>query len=521
MTAAIYARYSSDLQNARSIDDQVAACQAFAARIGQPGPFPVYADQALSGASMATRPSLQRLLVDVRARRVTVVLSEALDRLSRDQADIALIHRAVKFADGKIITISEGEVDAMHIGLKGTMNHLFLEELARKTRRGMMGAVREGRVPGSCPYGYRTVLGQPGVRTIDADEAAIVVRVFKEYARGDSPIAIVGRLNKEGVLPPRVTWRSATLLGNPNLNDGLLAQELYRGRIVFNRRRVIKDPDTGRRAWLLNPASEWVVAPAEHLRIIEDDLWEAVQIQRARISRTPILAKRRRPKRLLSGLIRCGACRGAVNIVGSTHFGCQNARYARTCGELRTIAAKRITARVLASLKSHLLAPQAIAAAVKAYHEELRDVRKGEARQRADLERDLAGARRRADRIADRLIESGGPVLQAKLAEAEADIARVESALALLGEPPKIELHPQAAQRYRERVTMLESVVDVTGSPEAAQFIRALIDHVDLTRDEAARDGWRITVHGQLAAIVAAAQPGSSVSLGVGPYLVK
>ena len=94
MITAIYARYSSDLQNERSIDDQIAACQEYAARCGIAGAFDVYADAALSGASMATRPQLLALMAAVRARRVSAVITEAIDRLSRDQADVHLIRRA-------------------------------------------------------------------------------------------------------------------------------------------------------------------------------------------------------------------------------------------------------------------------------------------------------------------------------------------------------------------------------------------------------------------------------------------
>ncbi len=74
---------------------------------------------------------------------LNVVICEALDRLSRSQADIAAIFEDLRFHGVAIHTISEGAVDELHVGLKGTMNALYLEETRRKTRRGMEGVVRE------------------------------------------------------------------------------------------------------------------------------------------------------------------------------------------------------------------------------------------------------------------------------------------------------------------------------------------------------------------------------------------
>lgn len=64
--------------------------------------------------------------------RFKVVLAEALDRISRDQEDVAGIFKRMAFADVKIVTLSEGEITHLHVGLKGTMNALFLKDLADK-----------------------------------------------------------------------------------------------------------------------------------------------------------------------------------------------------------------------------------------------------------------------------------------------------------------------------------------------------------------------------------------------------
>ncbi len=68
-----------------------------------------------------------------------MVFAEALDRLSRDQEGVAGIFKRLSFAGVKIATLSEGEINPLHVGLKGTMNALFLKDLADKTRRGLQG----------------------------------------------------------------------------------------------------------------------------------------------------------------------------------------------------------------------------------------------------------------------------------------------------------------------------------------------------------------------------------------------
>jgi DNA invertase Pin-like site-specific DNA recombinase len=105
----------------------------------------VFEDRAISGAS-TMRPGYQRLFEAVLAGSIDVVLAEALDRLSRDQEDIAALHKRLRFLGVKLITASEGEIGDLQIGFKGAMNALYLKDLADKTRRGLEGRVRAGLI---------------------------------------------------------------------------------------------------------------------------------------------------------------------------------------------------------------------------------------------------------------------------------------------------------------------------------------------------------------------------------------
>lgn len=172
MRVAIYARYSSDNQRDASIEDQVRLCRERIVREGWQSAT-TYSDRAVSG-TQALRAGYQRLLMDVRSGLIDLVISEALDRISRDQEHVASFFKQLTFAGVKLITLAEGEISELHVGLKGTMNALFIKDLAAKTHRGLRGRVEAGFSAGGKSYGYRVVRelddrGQPlaGSRTIN------------------------------------------------------------------------------------------------------------------------------------------------------------------------------------------------------------------------------------------------------------------------------------------------------------------------------------------------------------------
>jgi Resolvase, N terminal domain len=115
---------------------------------------------------------------------------ESLDRFSRDQEDTAGLFKRLTFAGVNIVTLAEGDITHLHIGFKGTMNALFLKDLAEKTHRGLRGRVESGKADGGLCYGYRVVKSlaggtlTTGEREIEPGEAAIVDRIFREYVAG-------------------------------------------------------------------------------------------------------------------------------------------------------------------------------------------------------------------------------------------------------------------------------------------------------------------------------------------------
>src|SRR5256885_752224 len=206
MKVAIYARYSSENQRDASIADQFRVCREFALRQGWQIERE-YSDHAISGATLM-RPGFQAFMAAALRKEFDVVLAEALDRFSRDQEDTAGLFKRLTFAGVNIVTLIEGDITHLHIGLKGTMNALFLKELAEKTRRGLRGRIELGKAGGGVSFGYRIVrrlengVVTTGEREIVPDEAAIIRRIFKDYLAGASPKQIAKALKRRRCTRP-------------------------------------------------------------------------------------------------------------------------------------------------------------------------------------------------------------------------------------------------------------------------------------------------------------------------------
>src|SRR5580658_7547797 len=365
--AAIYARYSSEHQREASIADQVRLCEE---RIGREGwtRAGTFQDAGVSGAT-PLRPGYQALLTAARAGEFDVVVAEALDRLSRDQEDVAALFKRLHFAGIAIVTLAEGRITPLHVGLKGAMNSIFLQDLADKTRRGLRGRIENRRSGGGNSFGYDVVPGEGhrGERIINDAQAAVVRRIFENYAAGMSPKRIALQLNKEGVRTPHGgCWSSSTINGNRRRGTGIVNNEVYVGRIVWNRLAYVKEPETGRRRSRLNPSQELVVVDVPEWRIIPDALWQAVRARQAALdgsqlppqAPSPFWAKQR-PRYLFSGLMRCGVCGGGFSKISANHFGCSTARNKgpTACTNVLTIRRDALERETLESLRSRLMDP--------------------------------------------------------------------------------------------------------------------------------------------------------------------
>jgi DNA invertase Pin-like site-specific DNA recombinase len=520
LRCAIYARYSSENQREASIDDQLRICRARAEREGWQV-ADVFADAALSGAT-TLRPGYQALLAAMRAGQLDLVLAESLDRFSRDQEHIAAFHKQAVFAGVRLLTLAEGEVSELHVGLKGTMGALYLKDLADKTRRGLEGRVRQGRSVGRLCYGYRRIRrlrpdGEPerGLREIDPAEAAVVRRIFREYAAGRSPRAIARDLNEEGVPAPDGTaWSDRTLRGRAARHEGLLRNPLYAGRQLWNRTRTLKDPATGKVRRRPNAEADHVVLQAPELRIIDEPLWQQVQARLAAeaapkraASKVAAFWQRRRPQYLLTGKVVCGVCGSPFYARGRDYLGCPKA-HQYLCTNPATVRRGPLQARVLQALQHQLMDPDLAAEFAAEFTREwnrLAAEAGAAALARADALREVE---RQIANLLDAITEGiRAPGLQARLDELQARHAALLAEAAAA--PPALPaLHPNLAALYRTRVARLEQALAAGDAPDVLEAARALIDKVVIYPPGEGGGGPRIELVGDLPAMLEACGAG-------------
>ena len=516
---ALYARYSSENQRDASIEDQLRLCRLHAERQGWTI-VDSYTDRAISGASLL-RPGIQDLIQDATRGRFEIVLAEAMDRLSRDQEDIAGLFKRMQFGGVRIVTLSEGDVTHLHVGLKGTMNALFLKDLADKVRRGLRGRVEDGKSGGGNSYGYEVVKkfavdGNPvrGDRTVNAAEAAVIRRIFTAYAAGKSPKRIAMELNREGIKAPGGgDWGFSTINGNAKRGNGILNNEMYVGRLVWNRQRFIKDPDTGKRVSRLNPQSEWIVQDVPELRIIDQDLWDQAKARQCSVNadretgQPNRLHERQRGKYLLTGLTTCGCCGGGYSMVSADLVGCSTARNKGTCGNRLNIRRDQLEARVATALKEHLMNPELFAVFCEEFTRRMNERRIEASAALASARVELERVERELERILNLYLKEAMSVetVKDRSGKLEARKAELAAMLASAEEPPPV-LHPTMAVVYRERVAALHEALrqDETRA-QAAEVIRSLVSEIVLTPE-----GWvlQIDVRGDLAGILTIAASG-------------
>src|SRR2546428_5314576 len=332
---AIYARFSTDMQRATSLDDQIRNCRRFAAQMGwQILDEHVYHDTALSGFGVEQRPAYQRLVAAALAAvpPFTAILVDDLSRLSRDLVETLSLFRRLKRRGVELVAVSDGiqtshQMAKLQITIKGLVNELYLDDLRDKTHRGLTGRALAGRSTGGRLFGYRTSRGPDGAHWVVFEpEAEIVRRIFRLYADSLSMKAIAAKLNAEGLPfpgkatrhgPMRRGWAVSTI-------HTILANEKYFGRWIWNKTMFVKDPVTGKRTPVARSKDDWVVEDRPDLAIVDADLWKRVQ-ERLHVVRAAYGAtvKQQRPRRqapemysphLLSGLIRCDSCGARVTI---------------------------------------------------------------------------------------------------------------------------------------------------------------------------------------------------------------
>lgn len=503
MRAVLYARYSTDRQSERSVEDQLRICRPLASQMGARVVAEEH-DEGLSGFS-AARPGLNRLLDLVRRDAVDVVIAEHSDRLARDGEKSWQVFNLLRAHGVRYVTVQEGEVGIVHQGVSSLVSELKGEEVRLRTRRGLQGVVEAGRSGGGLTYGYRIkrLLDDKGDRIrghleIDEAQADVVRQILRDYAAGASPLAIAAALNADGVPGPRAgPWNHSTIAGNAQRGTGILHNELYVGVRVWGRRTFVKDRVTGQRRGR-DAAAEPIRQDVPELRIVDDDLWARVRARFAQVSYQMTrdadgarIGNGKRPKRFLSGLIKCGLCGGPMTKAGPKEaLRCATRAYRKGCENKAAPGYPGIEARVIAAIRDNLLAPDHIEYVVRQIHEGLAADRRDAGRRRAKLSAELAETKRRAERLLDQVADGvlSGAAIKDKLGALESRRAALEAELS--APAPDDDIVPfgaNAAGLFRRHVEQLLAALDHPEDADGADdraAIRALISRIVFTPRE-------------------------------------
>ena len=348
-----------------------------------------------------------------------------------------------------------------------------------------------------------------GEREIDPAQAAVIERIFREFVAGLSPDAIVKALNREGTLGPfGGSWSPSTIHGNAKRGTGILNNELYVGRLVWNRLRYVKNPDTGKRVSRLNPSHEWITKSVPALRIISDEMWAAAkdrqQTTRRAVTDSGNFGRARRPQYLFSGLTKCGVCGSGFIMAGANRLSCFGARYKGICNNGLTIRRDEVETRVLSALRGKLSNQDLFEEFCDEFTREMN-------RLRMQHRADFTAAEREIERIEARrkkLVESimdGVPASEVR-DELKANALRreaLQAKVAAADEPPPL-LHPEMARIYRTKVTELARALQQPESRvEATEALRGLVDAIVLTPAANGKE-LGIELRGNLAAMLGA-----------------
>lgn len=383
MRVAIYARYSSENQSEKSIEDQVRVCKKYIKQNNMTiNEKHIFFDEAISG-SIRNRPGLQALEKAMENKEFDAVAVDDLSRLSRSNHQMLTLVMKFNYHQVKIISVSDGIITdddnaKLGIHIRGFINELYLDDLKKKTMRGLEGQKIRGFSTGENVYGYSShpvgelklnKKGQPKyegmIHKVNPEEADVVKRIFREFTEGKSISKIVKSLNEDKIPTKKGFpggWNTSTV-------SRILKNEKYTGLWVWRKWKNVRDPMTGKVKKVKRSEKEQLHKFKDDLIIINKETWKKTLSRWEQIEGTfPIRKKSGKkgkqksyvhtsPTHLLAGLLKCQACGGAIVLIsgkGSGYYGCYNAKR-KTCDNKLLVPRKRIEKAIIADLKKKLL----------------------------------------------------------------------------------------------------------------------------------------------------------------------
>ena len=417
MKCAIYCRKSTDENDKKHADKSVARQLAQARQFIKKQGWTVaedHIDDGISGAEFDKRPGFQALLEAVKAKRVEAVVTMEPSRLGREMTMTAYCIRIILDAGVRIFYYSTGEeekadtpTDRLVGMVKGYADEMERLKARQRVRDSHLHKAQQGFATHDAAYGYTTVREDGhSVFEIVPEKAEIVRRVFTMYARGDGYQRITKQLEEDEITPPRKGWWPGTV-------RDILRRELYIGKFVWGRTRK---EDKLKRAGILVRQDPTVTMTMKHLRIVPQELWDAVhrrmrqeQATYIRDRRGRLMAKPeagRAGKYLLAGFARCVVCQGGMIVKGSErrYYACvsHHLRGNKGCTNTLTKRIEPVDRAVLDYLANEILQPTRMAYIMAEVTKRLRE----EARTRPDTFRQKEHRKTKLHREVENLIQA-------------------------------------------------------------------------------------------------------------------
>ena len=272
----------------------------------------IYVDDGFSGTNQ-NRPAFQSMIFDVKKGFINTILIKDLSRLGRNYLEVGNLAEVFLPEHGcELVSLSE-PLDEMMV-FRNWFNEQHSKSTSKKVRAAKRISAESGKYLGPyAPYGFKKDPNNRHRLVIDDVAAPVVRSIFQMRASGMSFRAIAGKLDEDGIIPPK-DYYYQNIVGrkNPFVSKGLwsessvkliLSNETYLGNVVQGKFGTIsyKNKKTVRK-----PSENWIRVQGQHKALIEKDLWDRVQA----------LKKRNyKPRRqndgersLFTGLLRCADC---------------------------------------------------------------------------------------------------------------------------------------------------------------------------------------------------------------------
>lgn len=331
-TAALYMRLSKDDDGAAesaSIITQRKMLRSYAAEHGYVV-FDEYVDDGWSGTNF-DRPDFKRMIGDIEAKKVNMVITKDLSRLGRDYitagqyTEIYFPSKGVRY-----IAIHDGyDSDSPYSDIapfKNVINEMYARDTSKKIRSAFATKMRDGAyIAAFAPYGYQKDPVDKNHLVVDRQSGQVVKRIFRMAAEGAPPAEIARSLNERGIPPPAVyrcmthdgldvnayskrqEWTSATIAK-------MLRNVVYLGHIAQGKTTKISFKS---HLTLSNPRDEWIVVENTHEALVDQETFDLVR--RRTMART--CEKKGTFYNLFSGIAKCADCGRNMSTTGTRKKG--------------------------------------------------------------------------------------------------------------------------------------------------------------------------------------------------------